>query len=699
MRTRCALGYSYAGKACVSLLAALLLSLLLVPAAAVAQGGPLPPAGPWAQDHPDAVEGVIRVGWSGSPSPGITSYRVYRSGSPGGPYEMVSERFTQDFIDYLGYTDTGLEDGVVYYYVITAVDSGGRESARSPEVSAVPSAQRFEAAVTVRKSMVISLAEQKLYCLENGRVVYVFRTSTGKSSTPTPTGNFRILYKDQVHPIARHPGTVCYYWMGFYADYAIHAWPTYNGVQGNYSGLGYPASDGCVRLDPTLAHIPYNWAPVGTPLSIIAGNFQEPPPPIQGGHVSRGTAEAATTWYFAEGYTGGGFNVYLLIFNPQLAVSAFDVDMMLPDGSVHTSSFTVGARSRITLNVDDFPGMSDTNVSVRVRSQLPVVAERAMYFDYNGRTGGHVSLGVTEPSLEWYFAEGYTGGGFDEYILIFNPEAQDAVVTFDFMKPDGSIYTQDFPVKATSRATVMVDAVPGMEDTDVSVRVTSDLPVVAERAMYFGYNDIDGGHVSTGSPRPAEEWYFAEGYTGGGFSEYILILNPEAENAVVTFDFMKPDGSVYSQDFPVKANSRATVNVGAVPGMESTDVSVRVTSDLPVVAERSMYFGYPECPGGHVQVGTTDPGDLRFFAEGCTSRFFDTYLLVMNPGDTELPVVVTFCRPDGTTVGQPMMVGPHSRATLKVNLVPGLSEAEFSIRVDTGGPAVVERSMYFSIPR
>ena len=73
--------------------------------------------------------------------------------------------------------------------------------------------------------------------------------------------------------------------------------------------------------------------------------------------------------------------------------------------------------------------------------------------------------------------------------------------------------------------------------------------------------------------------------------------------------------------------------------------------------------------------------------------------LVMNPGDSELPVVVTFCRPDGTTVGQPMMVGPHSRASLKVNLVPNLSSSEFSIRVDTGGPAVVERAMYFSYPR
>ncbi|NPV58051.1 MAG: L,D-transpeptidase [Actinobacteria bacterium] len=497
-------------------------------------------------------------------------------------------------MNYLGYVDTGLTDGTTYYYVVTSVDREGREGPPTPELAASPEAQLFEAAVTVQKSMVISLSEQKLYCLENGRVVYVFLVSSGAGGTPTPVGNFRILYHDEVHPVPKYPGTVCYYWMGFFEDYAIHAWPMVNGVQTNYEGLGYPASHGCVRLDPTKAHIPYYWAPDGTPLSIIPGPFQAPPMPIRGGHVSRGTAASHTDWYFAEGYTGGGFDEYILVFNPEDAVTSFDLEMMLPDGSSHTSTFDIGPKTRITFHVDDFPGMSDTNVSVRVHAQGPVVAERAMYFDYNGATGGHVSLGANEPSTQWYFAEGYTGGGFDEYILVLNPNPQDAVVTLDFMKPDGS---------------------------------------------------------------------------------------------------------VYSQDFPARAGSRITINVDAAPDMGDTDVSVRLTSTLPVVAERAMYFGYAECPGGHVQAGCTDPGILRFFAEGYTSRFFDTYLLVMNPNDYDLPVVVTFCRPDGSTVGQPMMVGPHSRATLKVNLVPNLSNSEFSIRVDTGGPAVVERAMYFSYPR
>jgi len=680
-------------------LAALMLILALTTVEVRAKEGPQPPRDPWAEDRPDDTGGIIDLGWLDSLTPDIAEYRVYRSIKPGGPYDYVGKRSTERFINYLGYTDVELLDGTTYYYVATAVDYQGRESEFSPEVAAIPAAQKAKAAVTAQKSMVLSLADQRLYCMENGELVYMFLTSTGTSADPTPTGNFKILYHDQVHPVPKYPGCVCYYWMGFYSDYAIHAWPTYNGVQGNYSSLGRRASHGCVRLDPTLAHIPYYWAPNGTPLSIIAGPFQQPPLPITGGHVSMGASDAADTWYFAEGYTGGGFSEYVLVFNPQDQVANLDVDFMLPDGSVQTNAFPVAPKSRVTFNVDGFPGMEDTNVSVMVKSDLPVVAERSMYFDYNGRVGGHVAPGVNQPSKTWYFAEGYTGGGFDEYILVLNPQNQDAEVLFDFMKPDGSVYSQVFPVGAKSRATVYVDSAPDMDNTNVSLSLRSNLPVVAERSMYFGYNDINGGHAKPGVSELSDTWYFAEGYTGGGFDEYILVLNPHNTDTVFALDFMLPDGSFYTEAYEARANSRITVNVDAVPGMSDTNVSVRVRADHPVVAERSMYFGYPECPGGHVSPGTTEPGILRFFAEGNTSDSYDTYLLLMNPGDIEVPVVVTFCKPSGEQIGQPLMVPAHSRASLLVNQVPGLSDSEFAIRVDTGEPLVVERAMYFNFPR
>ncbi|MEW6553669.1 MAG: DUF5719 family protein [Actinomycetota bacterium] len=680
-------------------IAAVLLCMAAAPAAALTTERPLPPGNPWAADRPDDNGGKIDLGWTDSPTAGIAAYRVYRAQQPGGPYALLSERSTDSTVNYLGYVDTGLTDGATYYYVVTAVDGQGLESGFSPELSAVPSSQTFQAAVTIQKKMVLSIAEQKLYCMENGRVVYIFLVSTGAGGTPTPIGDFRILYHDQAHPVPKYPGCVCYYWMGFYEDYAIHAWPTYNGVQSNYEGLGYPASHGCVRLDPTQAHLPFYWAPDGTPLSIIPGPFQAPPPPLRGGTVSKGTPEPSTTWYFAEGFTGASFDEYILIQNPNAAATIVDIEYVKPDGSSITKPYMVNANSRVTVSVDGVEGMGASDVSVRLTSGYPVVAERSMYFDYGGKTGGHDALGVSTPSLEWYFAEGYTGGGFDEYILIFNPESVDATVALDCLKPDGSITSQQLQVKANSRLTVGVDGLPGMDNTDVSVRVRSNSPVVAERSTYFGYMGTDGGDVSTGATQPAPDWYFAEGYTGGGFDEYILVLNPNDRETRVTLDFLKPDGSTTSQAIVVGANSRYTLSVDAVPGLESADVSTHVRSDLPVVAERAMYFGYPECPGGHVQTGYTEPGQLFYLAEGLTSRFCDTYVLVMNPGDTAVFAGVILVGPGGTLAEWPLDVAAHSRATVCVNKLPNLENKEFSIRVVSNGPVVVERAMYFSFPR
>ncbi len=56
-----------------------------------------------------------------------------------------------------------------------------------------------------------------------------------------------------------------------------------------------------------------------------------------------------------------------------------------------------------------------------------------MYF--NGRKAGHDTIGVTNPSQNWYLAEGYTGGNFDEWILIQNPGDTDAATTLYLRAP------------------------------------------------------------------------------------------------------------------------------------------------------------------------------------------------------------------------------------------------------------------------
>ncbi|MBN2028239.1 MAG: hypothetical protein JW854_15930, partial [Actinobacteria bacterium] len=58
-------------------------------------------------------------------------------------------------------------------------------------------------------------------------------------------------------------------------------------------------------------------------------------------------------------------------------------------------TFQLPAGTRKSIHLDELPGLADTDVSTRVSADRPVVAERAMYFVYNGRAGGHDSVGYS----------------------------------------------------------------------------------------------------------------------------------------------------------------------------------------------------------------------------------------------------------------------------------------------------------------
>ena len=74
---------------------------------------------------------TVSLSWNPSSSP-VVGYNVYRGGKTGGPYSMISSLDSNTF-----YTDNTVAAGQTYYYVTTAVNSSGQESAYSNQVKAV----------------------------------------------------------------------------------------------------------------------------------------------------------------------------------------------------------------------------------------------------------------------------------------------------------------------------------------------------------------------------------------------------------------------------------------------------------------------------------------------------------------------------------------------------------------------------------
>jgi len=148
--------------------------------------------------------------------------------------------------------------------------------------------------------------------------------------------------------------------------------------------------------------------------------------------------------------------------NPEESEADVTITYMKGDSTTSEQSFTVPGNTRYTVNVKDFMGEGDDvahDFSARVEctNGKSIMAERPMYFDYQGAwTGGHCSQGLHTPDTSLYFAEGTVRDGFDPYLCIQNPQDEDAEVKITYMKGDGSVQEQVLPVPAHSRRTVRV---------------------------------------------------------------------------------------------------------------------------------------------------------------------------------------------------------------------------------------------------
>lgn len=177
--------------------------------------------------------------------------------------------------------------------------------------------------------------------------------------------------------------------------------------------------------------------------------------------------------------------------------------------------------SRVTLKANDYKPDSEFSVYVTSYSDNeslrgPIIAERAMYYQYGDITGGSQAIGASATKLEWYFAEGYTGTGFQEYLCLYNPYSSVTPrVAVSLMDEAGDVITKEYTLPELKRVTVNVnDLMPG-KSVSAFIESLDGNKFIAERSMYFNYSGaITGGSVASGVNSPSRCWYFAEGYSG-----------------------------------------------------------------------------------------------------------------------------------------------------------------------------------------
>lgn len=109
----------------------------------------------------------------------------------------------------------------------------------------------------------IDIDEKTLYLLDGSNLIKKYPVATGKPSTPTPIGRWKVINK------ARWGGGFGSRWIGIDVP-----WGTY-GIHGTNkpSTIGYNASHGCVRMYNRDVEDLYTYVKYGTPVYIYGGLY------------------------------------------------------------------------------------------------------------------------------------------------------------------------------------------------------------------------------------------------------------------------------------------------------------------------------------------------------------------------------------------------------------------------------------------
>ncbi len=432
----------------------------------------------------------------------------------------------------------------------------------------------------------------------------------------------------------------------------------------------------------------------------------------------------SATRYLAEGATGALFLTRVALANPGVHPAEALLRFTKRDGSLVTHRVPVGARSRATVDVEAVAGMADAEFSTAVESDEALIVDRTMRWTPAGRHGSHAERSVPAPATTWYLAEGATHSGFDLFYLLQNANPSPAEVRVRYLLPSGANLEKTYAVPANSRANIWVDYEQfpdgsghlALADTDVSavIDVLNGMPIIVERAMYLTRPGelYAAGHESAGVTAPAVTWSLAEGATGPYFDLFVLVANPNAQDAAITATYLLEGGAPVTRTYTVGANSRFNIWVdyeGGPLGDAAVSTKIDVTNDVPVIVERAMWWPTGPATWGeaHNSAGSTETGTRWGLAEGEVGGpdATETYILIANTSPYAGQAVVTLLFEDATSVAQTLPLAPNSRTNVPVREIFGAAARDrrfgaivesVPVGADPAAQIAVERAMYSS---
>ncbi len=322
-------------------------------------------------------------------------------------------------------------------------------------------------------------------------------------------------------------------------------------------------------------------------------------------------------------------------------------------------------------------------------------------------------------STRWYLAEGHVGNHFQEYLTLENPSASSAAhVTINYLLRGKPSFSQPVTLNPSTRSTINVNgalkvATNANVGQDVSLYITSDINIVAERPIYYTYlGNVPGGSDIVGQTALGQHFTFANGETIAGFSTYITVLNPLGQpTATVTASYYSGGLLIGQSSMTVPGGQRNTLMANNILPT-GKQFYIQVDSTQPVVVERPMYYRTTvggisgTVTGGSTVQGVTPATDWYYASggTGASGAAAQENLVIANPdansSGTAANVTITYAFPGGTTKNVTVPVAAKSQLIENVNSDVGGQVALVAMHVSsTNGVAIVtERQQFFSAP-
>ena len=416
---------------------------------------------------------------------------------------------------------------------------------------------------------------------------------------------------------------------------------------------------------------------------------------VDGPTVPRKNA-VSVAWYCTEGTANEGGRADETILIANLAKEPIEAAISVMRGAERqpvTETRTIEALGQTRIAVADLVDVKQPGVVVELRGG-PAIVEHEL------RNGDQVAVGpcAREPSRDWYFAGGTTQRGVEEWLTLFNPFGEDAIVNVSFLTESGFDSpgsTQGVAVPRRTRISLAVHEEVQRESV-VAIAVHARIGrVVAERTLVFtGLEGQRGLAVSGGVTGFAPRWQIPLGYGAENVTQSVAIANFERRPAKVRVSLhLEGENAIRPRavDVPARSVVRVPLSDRVPEGLYSIGVRVTKGPEVAVEAVASLAARSTVLDVASAMGASTRAKEWAF-AMGPIDEEGNAYLVAANVSGRPLTVQLyayTAGDPNSPRSAPARAVGPGELAIFAMSEV-GVRDDQVLV-VSADGPIVAGR--------